>query len=844
MNLHELGQNLFSYKEPHRFSDTSYLLCVRDEEYFHSNVLLILHVNRNEVNEIDRYDMGDRIYATPNNREPEVRALSERFELQQLIKLSSGFIIPNDRYTEGSTYPKSITFHTNFNAFRDNEVLEIFEGTVDEHTGVFSNAERALYRLFTSCYLGTNNSFFVLIDQSHIQGPYKIKTTDSSGSFIVEKSLWNEFGVYQLTQDSYIEFEANNINRRIIIPTVHNLNLLEKQCFYTDNDIIIKFENELRRMPSLYNEAEVDKLQLLIKKLANTPIDENKVINERIYELLTRSDSQLKLNIDLTHIIPEIDTLKSDIQKLEETRFSISQDVTSVKQKVEYLNNVKNELEVEIRTYEEKKDTYKQNREEELQLDLKNLEEEVRKKSEEKENLTERIAKEFSLKKKEKESELDELEANIKYLEKKEDSLKMGIRTLQEEFTGHQKSSHEKLRELLIQNQHFNILSGREFTVDQTVESKEYQYNYPQLDEDPRMGYKKLKSHIIQVLEANNRHFESHFIDNLLISIHQNTLTLLAGLPGTGKTSLARLLMNSLAPTERIREIPIGRGWNSQKDFIGFSNPLSGQFYESQTNMYSLLNQLNKEWSSNTYMDAPLSYVLLDEANLSPLEHYWSIFYNLTDAVACKEKGLSINIEGSKSLVYPNNIRFIGTINYDRTTEELSPRVIDRANIIKMNHQKSIDVSDISLNHTSSLELSFRDCIRFFRLMDFNEGTNDLFVEPDFEEKFQKIKDKLKELFIFVSPRVELAIKRYCCVASQLMIEQNRPLDYCITQRLLPQINVQGVKARNKLNELRNILEENKYSISLSILDDILNKGEEGEIFQDSYNYFLTLSHV
>ena len=260
--------------------------------------------------------------------------------------------------------------------------------------------------------------------------------------------------------------------------------------------------------------------------------------------------------------------------------------------------------------------------------------------------------------------------------------------------------------------------------------------------------------------------------------------------------------------------------------------------------MYSLLNQLNKEWSSNTYMDAPLSYVLLDEANLSPLEHYWSIFYNLTDAVACKEKGLSINIEGSKSLVYPNNIRFIGTINYDRTTEELSPRVIDRANIIKMNHQKSIDVSDISLNHTSSLELSFRDCIRFFRLMDFNEGTNDLFVEPDFEEKFQKIKDKLKELFIFVSPRVELAIKRYCCVASQLMIEQNRPLDYCIAQRLLPQINVQGVKARNKLNELRNILEENKYSISLSILDDILNKGEEGEIFQDSYNYFLTLSHV
>lgn len=30
-------------------------------------------------------------------------------------------------------------------------------------------------------------------------------------------------------------------------------------------------------------------------------------------------------------------------------------------------------------------------------------------------------------------------------------------------------------------------------------------------------------------------------------------------------------------------------------------------------------------------MDSTLAYIILDEANLSPLEHYWSIFYNLTD---------------------------------------------------------------------------------------------------------------------------------------------------------------------------------------------------------------------
>ena len=58
---------------------------------------------------------------------------------------------------------------------------------------------------------------------------------------------------------------------------------------------------------------------------------------------------------------------------------------------------------------------------------------------------------------------------------------------------------------------------------------------------------KELKNEIVEILSKNNRKFDSHFIDNILISIHQNTLTLFAGLPGTGKTSLVRLLMNILS---------------------------------------------------------------------------------------------------------------------------------------------------------------------------------------------------------------------------------------------------------------------------------------------------------
>jgi ABC-type Mn2+/Zn2+ transport system ATPase subunit len=58
-------------------------------------------------------------------------------------------------------------------------------------------------------------------------------------------------------------------------------------------------------------------------------------------------------------------------------------------------------------------------------------------------------------------------------------------------------------------------------------------------------------------------------------------LTIFAGLPGTGKSTLDRKIANILSPAERIVEIPVARGWTSQKDIIGFVNPLTPPFLRS-----------------------------------------------------------------------------------------------------------------------------------------------------------------------------------------------------------------------------------------------------------------------
>ncbi len=427
------------------------------------------------------------------------------------------------------------------------------------------------------------------------------------------------------------------------------------------------------------------------------------------------------------------------------------------------------------------------------------------------------------------------------------DSLRVGIQTLQENFTDEQKSAHKKLQELLVLNQHYNILSGRDF--DSRGEESQQQFQSHEILEEDQVNmdrfelYKKLKDEFVGILSKNNRKFDSHFIDNILISVHQGTLTLFAGMPGSGKTSLVRILMSALAPKERIREVSVGKGWTSQKDLIGFFNPLSKKFHSSSTNVYSLLKQLDWEHEKGLFNKSPMSYILLDEANLSPLEHYWSAFYNLTDNVANTGAGMKIFLGNSETIEYSNNLRFIGTINYDQTTEELSPRVVDRVNIIRMESQRSFDIAKITDSDIDSIKLSFGKCREIFGLLDYSNKL-DISIDEDFEVRFSQILKKFEDLRIFVSHRVQIAIRRYCKVAKNLMYEQNKPLDYCIAQRLLPLIKVQGARAKSKLKELRTLLDDNKYDISSRILNEIIMIGEEGEMFQDDFNYFLTLSHV
>ena len=472
-----------------------------------------------------------------------------------------------------------------------------------------------------------------------------------------------------------------------------------------------------------------------------------------------------------------------------------------------------------------------QTKTEELESRKNNLDKDI----EELESRKNNLEKEVEQNKLNLEESLSKTKEDIDYYERNKTELKNQIENLKEDFKEEQKNAQISLQNLIKSKVHFDFISGRDLS-EQESEIVVFQ-DFKIDDQYKQNQYREFRNDVVNILKQNNRNFDNHFVDNLLISIFQNTLTVFAGVPGTGKTTLARILANILSPKEKIREVSINRGWTSQKDFIGFVNPLTKRFHSSSTDIYSLTKQMNEEAKDETiYLKTPMAFIILDEANLSPLEHYWSSFYNLTDSTGMLEVKLGHN----EAIKFPNNLRFIGTINYDHTTEELSPRVLDRINIIQLNKAEDISFNNISNAKIKNIQLSFQRCIEFFELTDSIEFK----IEDKIEKGYKDIKNEFKNLKIYISPRVEIAVRRYISLASKYMSDVNKPLDYCVAQRLLPLINLQGSENKQKLESLKDQLKNNKCDISTRILEDIINIGSEKGIYEENYNYFLTLSNV
>lgn len=837
MKRGNISNDQFSYREDStlRFSSNNYIIVVKDEDFPDRNVIPIIYYDNGNVIDIDEYDM-EKVITLTNNYYPD-KILSNYNNVNQILKISYGSIISNDRYTEGSNFPKCKTFASNIHPTDKNDIIEVFNGIIDESTSRIKLSDSYLDSLILDIYVEDNSPIFVETD-SKIIGPFKVLNKDSEGYFIVEKHLWKPFGEYKLTNDSYIEFTVNEIIRKIHLPSFNKLEILQIIDFKDDTEIIKEFKYVLSENSEAFDKQKIESLLNILSQTSKIKsIEKYLSENKRIAEILKNTENIIISNKELAILIPEINNIKSEIERLQNDEFEL-------KNNLEKSLTRKDEIQQDILQKQEKLDllnseleNLSKTKEEELLKIKSGLENEILTLQDEKKNLENNIKNETESKSK----ELVSLKENLEELKKAEEDLKYSVDKLKVENQETQRDSLKGLIDLFKNKKYFDFFSGRDLSEYDKKEEREF-YDFSVVD--TYSDYIKYRTELISILNKSGRNFETHFIDNLLISIHQNTLTVLAGLPGTGKTSLARLLTKILSPKERISEVSVSRGWSSQKDLIGFQNPLTNKFHSAPTGIYELLSQLDYESKNKKYLESPMAYIILDEANLSPIEHYWSTFYNLTDSTAKQTNLLSISLGNNLNLEFANNLRFIATINYDQTTENLSPRVIDRANIIQI-PANSFNIDTVSVEEIEKLNISYQKCIEFFNLFDFQDEKQNIELSDELNVIFNDIKKRFKTLRIPISPRVEIAIKQYCTVAKNWMKkEASRPLDYCVAQRLLPMINLQGDSAKKNLEELLNIFEKNDLKKSHEVLRKIIETGNEDSIFEGNYNYFLTLTYA
>jgi hypothetical protein len=190
-------------------------------------------------------------------------------------------------------------------------------------------------------------------------------------------------------------------------------------------------------------------------------------------------------------------------------------------------------------------------------------------------------------------------------------------------------------------------------------------------------------------------------------------LVVLAGISGTGKSELPRRYAEAMGM--HFLNVAVQPRWDSPQDMFGFFNYLENRYRATElgralVQMDPFYKEPSRGWSPPENWDHSLSsqmlLVLLDEMNLARVEYYFSEFLsrletrrgiNRNDPESRRKAEIGLEVGSGKNklpimqLFVDRNVLFVGTMNEDETTQALSDKVIDRANVLRFGRPGRID---------------------------------------------------------------------------------------------------------------------------------------------------------
>lgn len=256
--------------------------------------------------------------------------------------------------------------------------------------------------------------------------------------------------------------------------------------------------------------------------------------------------------------------------------------------------------------------------------------------------------------------------------------------------------------------------------------------------------YSQLTSYLQAYLKEQGQYYSRHIIENYLTLIRTNDLVILAGDSGSGKTSLVQSFAQAVGGVAKI--IPVKPNWTSSEDLLGYYNPLERKYLatpfleallEANQNrdvpyficldemnlarveyyfadFLSKLEERKQQPEVQLYSDDEAAHVLSELRGVVSIISGAKEKYNkngIVDFVALmqdeevnaemkrafgfSDKDSLIKYHGDvrrmlagvigipSTITIPNNVRIVGAINIDETTHYLSPKILDRAHIMK-----------------------------------------------------------------------------------------------------------------------------------------------------------------
>ena len=292
-------------------------------------------------------------------------------------------------------------------------------------------------------------------------------------------------------------------------------------------------------------------------------------------------------------------------------------------------------------------------------------------------------------------------------------------------------------------------------------------------------------------------------LSNLYLSLKTKPFTILAGISGTGKSKIIRLLADSINADYTL--ISVRPDWNDATEILGYKN-LDDKFIKGQLTKTILKAKENKN---------KIYFICLDEMNLARVEYYLSDYLSIIESR--KKVGKDIITDNiveyqedneNISLHIPDNLYLIGTVNMDDTTFQFSRKVLDRAN--------TIEFSDVDLDNlffetnegVESLNVSI-DFLKttYLKTMDIEEEYREYAKEVN--KKIIEINEILKKSQKQFAYRVRDEILFYLVENKKAnLLDEDTAFDYQIMQKILPAINGSEQSVYQVLIDLLNFIFE------------------------------------